>query len=128
MAGSLRKFRYKSDDGTTYSINRDESNHETVNTADTTLPAANTPSLPDGYETRYALLSNQDGSKKRRVTILDPTDFATINGSTPYTLQVVGSTSGEVFRVSSLIGEKRKGLIVSDTGQNDGDNEIVPIV
>lgn len=126
MAGSLRKFRYISDDGVTYSINRDESNHETLNAGSATLPVAGTPSLPDGYETRYALLSTLDGTKKRRVTILTPTLFAAITGGTDYTLQVVGSSAGEVFRVSSLIGEKRKGLLNGDTGQNDGDNEIAP--
>lgn len=127
MAGSLRKFGYTSDDGTVYNINRDESNTEIVNISDDNeggLPPNGTASLPQGYVTRYALLYLvADPQIKRKVTILDPTVFAALNGGTNYEMAIVGAANG-TFRISSLIGERREGLTNKDTGQNDGDNEI----
>lgn len=120
MAGSVKPVAYISDDGTTYVIKRDESNTETMNGTIPAFPVA-PKSLPDGYTTRYALLSDATGVVRRRVTILDPLVFAVLNGSTSYTMQVVGSATGVEMRISSLIGERREGLILADTGQDDGD-------
>lgn len=126
MAGSLRPFLYSSDDGEQYKIKRDESNTETVNAAsdqEDGVPPAGTSSLPDGYETRYALLYQvSDPRIKRKVTILSQEVFASLDGGTDYSLAVVGSTP-QNFRISSLIGEKREGLTNIDTSQNDGDAE-----
>lgn len=120
MAGSIRRFDYESDDGNTYRINRDESNTEALNTDAGAATVAN--KLPDGYETRYALLYNVANPQiKRKVTILKPDDFAAILGGTDYSLAVVGAAPSN-FRVSSLIGERRLDLVSNDTGQNDGDS------
>lgn len=120
MAGSLRNFDYTSDDGTVYQINRDESNTEALNVG-AGAPTA-TSVLPSGYEPRYALLYQVSNPLiKRKVTILEPTTFAAILGGTDYSLAVVGAAAAN-FRVSSLIGERRVGLVTSDTGQTDGDS------
>ena len=119
MAGSLRGFDYESDDGNTYRIFRDESNTEALN-ADAGAPTS-TSKVPDGYEPRYALLYQVSNPLiKRKVVILKHDDFAAILGGTDYSLQVVGATA-QNFRVSSLIGERRIGLVSTDTGQTDGD-------
>lgn len=123
MAGSNRKFRYTSDDGEDYAINRDESNTEVLN--GTTAIPSDVGSLPDGYVTRYALLRSTTTGKQRKIVVLTPDIFAALDGGSDYTLQVVGDADGETFRVSSLIGEKRQGLFIDDSGDTDGDNDPV---
>lgn len=123
MAGSNRKFRYTSDDGNDYVINRDESNTEALN--GTSAIPSDAGSLPDGYVTRYALLRSTTTGKQRKIVVLSPTIFETLDGSTDYTLAVVGDADGETFRVSSLIGEKRQGLFIDDSGDTDGDTDPV---
>jgi hypothetical protein len=119
MAGSLRGFDYESDDGEIYRIFRDESNTEALN--DNAGAPTATASLPRGYEPRYALLYQVSNPQvKRKVTILTTADFADILGGTDYSLAVVGATA-QNFRVSALIGERRTGLVSTDTGQDDGD-------
>jgi hypothetical protein len=126
MAGSLRAFLYTADDGEQYKIFRDESNTETVNSTSTQedgIPPAGTPTLPDRWETRYALLYQATNpSIKRRVTILSQEVFSNLTGGTDYSLAVVGAAPAN-FRISSLIGERRLGLTNVDTQQNDGDSE-----
>ena len=126
MAGSKRFFLYTSDDGEKYKIERDESNTETVNASsdqEDGIPPAGTPTLPAGYETRYALLYNVANPQiKRRVSILSQTVFGNLTGGTDYSLAVVGATASN-FRISSLIGERRTRLTNADTAQNDGDSE-----
>lgn len=126
MAGSKRKFLYTSDDGNQYAIDRDESNVETLNASseqEDGIPPAGTPSLPQGYETRQALLYQvSDPRIKRSVTILSQDVFGSLDASTNFSLQVVGATN-QNFRISSLIGERRTGLTRIDTAQNDGDSE-----
>lgn len=120
MAGSLRQFDYTSDDGTVYRIIRDESNTEALNTGAGAAISVNT--LPNGYEPRYALLYQVSNPNiKRKIAVLTPETFAAILGGTDYSLAVVGATN-QNFRVSSLIGERRTGLVSTDTGQNDGDS------
>lgn len=126
MAGSNRKFKYVSDDGNEYAIFRDESNTEALN-ADFedvgTIPDNTIGSLKDFYETRYALLQQVSNPNiKRKVTILSPDIFASLDGGTDFSLAVVGAVS-QNFRVTSLIGERRLRLFSGDSGQNDGDNE-----
>lgn len=126
MAGSNRKFKYVSDDGNEYAIFRDESNTETLN-ADFedvgTIPDNTVGSLKDFYETRYALLQQVSNPNiKRKVTILSPDIFASLDGGTDFSLAVIGAAS-QNFRITSLIGERRLRLFSGDSGQNDGDNE-----
>lgn len=126
MAGSNRKFKYVSDDGNEYAIFRDESNTETLN-ADFedvgTIPDNTVGSLKDFYETRYALLQQVSNPNiKRKVTILSPEVFASLDGGTDFSLAVVGANA-QNFRITSLIGERRLRLFSGDSGQNDGDNE-----
>ncbi len=126
MAGSLRRFLYTSDDGEQYRIQRDESNTEVLNSdsdQEDSIPSATVPSLPDGYETRYAILYNVSNPViKRKVTILSQDVFSSLDGATDFSLQIVGSSNVN-FRISSLIGEKRELGINADSGQNDGDSE-----
>lgn len=128
MAGSNRKFKYVSDDGSEYSIFRDESNTETLNSdfEDVgTIPDNTVGSLKDFYETRYALLQQVSNPNiKRKVTILSPDIFAGLDGGTDFSLAVVGATA-QNFRITSLIGERRLRLFSGDSGQNDGDNESI---
>lgn len=130
MAGSLRKFRYTSDDGNVYGVLRDESNTEAVNVTDANVgavPIFGTNSLPDGYTPRYAILYRvTDPQQKRTVMVTTPAVFEVLGGGTDYLLPVVGAAPAN-FRISSLIGEKREGLTNTDTGQNDGDEE-APII
>lgn len=126
MAGSNRKFKYVSDDGNEYAIFRDESNTEALN-ADFedvgTIPDNTVGSLKDFYETRYALLQQVSNPNiKRKVTILSPDIFASLDGGTDFSLAVVGAAA-QNFRITSLIGERRLRLFSGDSGQNDGDNE-----
>lgn len=123
MAGSVRKFRYTSDDGNDYTINRDESNTEALN--GTSAIPSDTGSLPDFYYPRYAILTSTTTNKKRTVVILTPAIFKDLKGSTDYTLAVVGDADGETFRISALIGEKRERLAIDDTGDTDGDTDPV---
>jgi len=130
MSGSLRRFGYVSDDGEVYSINRDESNVESLNAANGgagSIPSTGINSLPQGYGTRYALLYQVSNPQiKRKVAILSPIVFAALNGATDFNLAVVGAVNSN-FRISSLIGERREGLTNTDTGQNDGDADIVVV-
>lgn len=121
MAGSSRKFSYTSDDGNEYNIFRDESNTEALN-ENAELPTGGN-SLPDYYEPRYALLvATENSAIRRKITILSPETFQSLNGSTSYNLAVVGAEP-LAFKISSLIGEKRMRLINADTGQDDGDDD-----
>lgn len=125
MAGSLRGFQYISDDGNSYRIVRDESNVEAVNSVSFTAQntGSDLPTLPSGYEPRYALLYQVSNPNiKRKIAILRAADFQALTGASTFSLQVVGVLP-QLFKVSSLIGERRERLTQGDTGQTDGDSD-----
>jgi hypothetical protein len=68
MAGSLARFAYISDDGTTYSIRMDNSNGLAVGNTLNAVAA----DLPRTYRPRYVLATDTSDGSHRKLVIGDP--------------------------------------------------------
>lgn len=68
MAGTMGRFAYIGDDGTTYAVKEDSSNAAAVgNVANTTAPRP-----VSGLKPRYLLLAHPTNGKERKIVIGDP--------------------------------------------------------
>lgn len=118
MAGSLKYFRYLADDGSTFAVQRDESNVEAVNSgAGIAVTPAEKYKLPSNVSPRTATYVSLDGLVRRKIIVLSPTIFAALDATTPITDQ----TSGESLRLKFTEGEKITLPNLGDTAILDGD-------
>lgn len=127
MAGSMRYFKYVADDGTAYSIYRDESNIELFNTnTDSSASPAGLPALPINLRPRYVLATDETRTIKRKAVILTLTRYAVLNSSTDFVIEGTAgadSDGGTILNITNKSGEKSSRLPTSfDTGKTDGDN------
>jgi len=134
MAGSLRVFKYKCDDGKTeFNINVDESLTEQINnslTAEELKPAAGVVILPVATRCRSVTYRSADGLYSRKGVVLDPGVLNTLPGSISIR-SGSGSGSDSGAAVTLLLRRPRgerfaRGASApapADTGQTDGDSE-----
>jgi hypothetical protein len=123
MSGSLTWRTYTGDNGTSYSVFRDESNSESVpstGTATLLSPfAAGNQGLSSLIKPRYvnAQLSTNPAIRKRFI-VGTIAAFGTITAGTTIT---ENSTPPLVWNVTGKVGERQRIPTSVDTGQTDGD-------
>lgn len=127
MAGSLRWFRYLSDNGTSYGVLLDESNTELLNApvvTDASPAGLNQP--PKGLSPRSVTLESADGLVRRVAVILTQAAFAAISTATDYQLTAANFSGVAVDTVVNPVyttAERfRRRPKRADTRQLDGDN------
>jgi hypothetical protein len=120
MAGSVKYFKYTSDDGTDYALRMDESNGEAIGNADLgVLDTGLINEIPKNLEPRYALYRNLATGYQRKIVVCD----RTANASTLPATLTLKTDSGDVsFWLSYYRGEAYRRVPTSvDTGIDDGD-------
>lgn len=122
MAGSLKDFVYTADDGATFAIERDESNTEAVNGANSDF--LNTSSakyrIPSNLKPREAVYQNPDKTVTRKCVCLTQTIY---NGVFDNVKTITDQVTGETLSLVALNPEKIKRLPKgNDTGLTDGDD------
>lgn len=123
MAGSNRWFTYTSDDGTNWALFGDESNIEAANpvSGDAGAPVGQIYKYPRNLKPRYAVYSNQAGTRTIRVPILTNLIYNALDSADtiPDPFGVAGATLAFIRKRPEVIGPVPS---VFDTGLNDGDN------
>ena len=118
MAGSLKWFKYTTNDGDTFGVFMDESNGEAVGNADFGPADAGvvTYALPRNVQPRRASYRTSDGTQAVNVIVTSPT--ATV-GTLPSTITLFsGATAG----LTQFTGEIYRPIPIDvDTGLTDGD-------
>jgi hypothetical protein len=135
MAGSLRIFKYKADDGATvFNVNLDESLTEQINgslTAEELKPAPGVVVLPVAGRCRSVTYRSADGLYSRKGVILDPAVLNTLPGS--ISIRSGSGAGTDAGAAITLLLRRPRGERFSrgaaapapaDTGQNDGDSEV----
>jgi hypothetical protein len=123
MSGSLTWRTYTGDNGTQYSVFRDESNSESVaSTGVAPLLGAfvvGAPGLPATIKQRYVNTSLSTNSAiKKRFVIGTVSAFGAIVAGTTIT---ENTTPAQVWNVTGKVGERQRIPTSVDTGQTDGD-------
>lgn len=120
--GSRRFFMYTADNGSEYAVDLDESIYETADLGFQQLPGqrdvlAATSTYP--LKMRYINCSRVENNVTIRNRFFVGTNAAFI------ALQDTGSVTvdGTEWNISLPIGERRKLVPATDTGQQDGDND-----
>ena len=119
MAGSLKWFKYTTDDGDNFGVLMDESNGEAVGNADFVVGDYLTVkyAIPRNIEPRYALYRTQDGRQTAKIIVTNPA--ASLANVPEQILLYDGTTNATLTR---LVGEVVSPIPVHlDTGLNDGD-------
>jgi hypothetical protein len=123
MSGSLTWRTYTGDNGTQYSVFRDESNSESIPSTGTAplLSAfvSGAGGLPNLIKPRYvnATLSTNAAIKKRFIV----GTIAAFGAITAGTTITENTTPAQVWNVTGKVGEKQRIPTSVDTGQTDGD-------
>lgn len=118
MAGSLKWFKYESDNGDTFGVFMDESNGEAVGNDDfvTGDYLVVRYAIPRNLEPRYALYRSQDGRQTARIVLTDP---AASVANLPAQITLFNGVNANLVRV---VGEVIAPIPIHlDTGLNDGD-------
>lgn len=118
MAGSRKWFKYETNSGTVFAIERDESNMEEVNAgANDYADADATPvfAVPRNLKPRRLRYVSDDGLVAREIVALTPGIFA--NPPNP----IEDAVSGETLRLKAYKGEEISAPLGFDTGLQDGD-------
>lgn len=114
MAGSLKWFRYTTDEGDDFGVFADESNAELAGTGvDLTGGASTLYGLPRNVQPRYARYQDATGTIVRKALIC-------VQGTNP-TTPIIDPVSGASLEIVGIIGEKTRILTGVDTGIIDGD-------
>lgn len=102
MAGTLAKFTYTDDKGTSYVMLMDESNGDAVGNAK--VANSSLVTIPGRLRLRYLLAEQTDNPKvKRRIAVGAPGNTNYINGGT-ITLETVSGS--KTFRITGRVGER----------------------
>jgi hypothetical protein len=121
--GSRRDFDYYDDAGNKWAVKLDESNTLLVNPSGDVGGATAVNRLPRNVKPRYVELIDSTATVKRKCTPLKLATYATINGTTNYTLAATDSNVGTVVAPTLVRGEKRRDIVKNfDTGLTDGTN------
>lgn len=118
MAGSLKWFKYETDNGDTFGILMDESNGEAVGNDDFVAGdyLVVRYAVPRNVEPRYALYRTQDGKQTARIPLTDP--GASI-ANLPAQITLFNGVNASLTRV---VGEIIAPIPIHlDTGLDDGD-------
>lgn len=121
MAGSNKWFSYTDDGGTAWALFGDESNIEGANgSALGGSPPGQNYKPPRNLKPRFAVYSNEEGTRSIRVPILTQTIYNNLNAASTIPDQIAGGAA-----TLSLV-RKRPEVIspipnVFDTGLDDGD-------
>jgi hypothetical protein len=122
MAGSLKWFSYQDDAGTDWALFGDESNIEAVHGATGSgAPPNQKLKPPSNMKPRYAVFSNQAGTRNVKVPILTQTIYNALDATDtiPDALGGVGAT----LSLSRVRPEVISPIPTAfDTGLDDGDN------
>lgn len=134
MAGSRRRFRYESDNGSAYSLTLDESNGEAIITAGARITddlVSGELSKPAGFSPRYVLAYLQSNPLiRRRFVVGDPAAVSglTATGATMqaavYALADDTTPPKVAWVVTAYRGEKLSvvgGISAPDTGLDEAD-------
>lgn len=133
MAGSLKNFKYLSDDGKKYIVKIDESNGEKFGFDDVAESSTDTAgTLPRGYKMRYVNWRSDDGALSRKFPVGKPTEPDFIDGGNYEITILSGNTAvPKSGSFTYAVGEKRpivfvpsgapSGTTATDTGLNDSD-------
>lgn len=127
MAGSLRWFRYLSDNLEAFAIFADESNTELINQViDSQASVAGLKPLPKSVKPRYVTLANSSNTISRKCYVLNPVEYQGIDNATTRTLTPANfsgvSESTPVVVILKQPEISRRLPKDADTGLNDGDN------
>lgn len=126
MAGSIKTFVYKTDNGRDCCINMDESNGEAVGNIDFDLPVINPalylPGIPAGIKPRIARYQSDDGRVSKAIIVCLDSLLVLL----PAIINVFFPTSATAvtpveIRLKSIQNERAKAYTGVDTGLNDGD-------
>ncbi len=125
---SRRWFRYNTDEGTVYAVNRDESNTELVNITSESqaIIAAGTKPLPRGITPRSIQIASADGLQKKLCVILSPIQYASLQVGAGFAVGVndfsgIGTAQTWTIRIKSPEISRRQPYS-GDTALIDGDN------
>lgn len=120
MAGSIKYFKYTSDDGTDWALRMDESNGEAIGNADLgVLDTGLINEIPKNIEPRYALYRNLASGYQRKIVVCDKDENA---GTLPETLTLKTDGGDLPFWLSYFRGEAYRRVPTSvDSGLDDGD-------
>jgi len=126
MSGSIRGFRYTTDDGETLSLNRDESNTELVNAPVVTgAGVGGLKKLYQGYSPRMVVLSNAERTIQRRCAVLTQAAYNGISQSQNFqaTAANFSGVAGtvELFVIQKIPEKILRQPVSFDSGLNDGD-------
>lgn len=123
MAGSERWFTYTSNDGTNWALFGDESNIEAANpvAGQAGAPQNQVYKYPRNLKPRYAVYTNQAGTRNIKVPILTELIYNALDNASTIPDQIAGGSD------TLALKRKRPELIgpiptAFDTGLNDGDN------
>lgn len=118
MAGSLKWFKYETDNGDSFGVLMDESNGEAVGNQDFVVSdyLVVRYALPRNVEPRYALYRTQDGKQTAKIILTDP---AASIANLPAQILLFNGVNANLTRV---IGEVMAPIPIHlDTGLDDGD-------
>lgn len=120
MSGSLKYFRYQSDNGQTYGIKADESNGEAIGNADLTAADVGVTGLPRNIRERFAVYRSADGKYTRKIPVCQR---ARPNSDLPASISIdPGDAAGNVtVFLAYTRGERETVITPVDSGLDDGD-------
>lgn len=122
MSGSIKWFRYTTDDGDTFALRMDESNGELVGNAD--FVAADDDviiyALPRNVRPRTALYRSSDGRVQRRIAVSSNTaSISTLTSS--FVVPASDGNPAFTMQLQSFRGEEIRRISSVDTGLDDAD-------
>lgn len=118
MAGSMKWFKYETDNGEFFGVKMDESNGEAVGNTDFGIAddGAIIYTIPSNITPRYALYRTVSGDRSAKIIITDANDSLSTLPSQ------INLGTGELANLTLFAGEVVKPVPISfDTGLNDGD-------
>jgi hypothetical protein len=120
MAGSIKWFVYKTDDGADFAIKLDESNTEAINAGTQDFPNGGILlfSVPKNIKPRTLRFRSPDGRTTRTCVALTPTIFAGVTAAST----LPNPNGGADLVLVAKDGEKISIPFGPDTGLNDGDD------
>lgn len=122
MAGSIKWFRYQTDDNRNFAIKMDESNGENVGNADMVgADDGNLDTLPRNIKPRMATYRSLDGTVTRRIPVTNNTaNITTLPVS--FDVSSIDGNPAVAVILTAFDGERQTRIPNSrDTGLLDGD-------
>lgn len=121
MAGSIKWFVYTTDNGTDFAIEADESNVEALAAGTQDYPESGNPpvfAVPINLKARYAVFSNDAGTRRIKVPIITQTIYNALDGNSTMVDPISGGNLKLLYKRPEII-RLPKG---KDTGLTDSDD------